>query len=78
MFGGELRPNIGAPCLFPTHMEEDIAHFMKHCQFLRVPRTKKQLKEDILHFVQYKQLNIPRMAEDGPGKPFTDTLSLHL
>ena len=73
MFGGELRPKIGALCLFPTHMEEDIALFMKHCQFLRIPRTKQKLKEDILHFVQYKELKIPRMPEDGPGEKHSDS-----
>ena len=49
-------------------MEEDIALFMKHCIFLRIPKTRQKLREDILHFVQYKQLQTPRMAEDGPGK----------
>ena len=67
MFGGQIRPKIGSPCLFPRHMEEDIALYMKHCMFLCIPKTKQRLKEDILHFVQYKQLNIPRMPEDGPG-----------
>ena len=68
MYSGEVRPKTGSPCMFPRHMEEDIALFMKHCEFLRVPRTKQLMKEDILHFVQYKNLKISRMPEDGPGK----------
>ena len=68
MFSGQVRPRTGAPCLFPCHMEEDIALYMKHCQFLHIPRTRQLLRDDILHFVQYKQLNIPRMADEGPGK----------
>ena len=49
-------------------MEEDIALYMKHCTLLRVPRTRTMLKEDILHFVNYKELKIDNLAEDGPGK----------
>ena len=67
MYGGEIRPKIGSPHMFPRHMEEDIALFMKHCTYLRIPKTKQNLKEDILYFVQYKQLDFPRMPEDGPG-----------
>ena len=67
MFRGEVRPKTGAPCLFSSEMEEDIALFMKHCTFLHIPRTKKMMKEDILHFIQYKQVQAPRMADDRPG-----------
>ena len=67
MYKGQIRPTTGCPCLFPPEMEEDIALFMKHCTFLHIPRSKQILKEDILHFVQYKGMNIQRMAEDGPG-----------
>ena len=61
-------------------MEEDIALFMKHCIFLRIPRTRQILREDILHFVQYKNLNVPKMPEDGPGNiemKFIPTFGLH-
>ena len=52
--------------MFSKEVEEDIALFLKHCTFLRVPRTKTMLRDDILHYVQYKQLDVPRMPEDGP------------
>ena len=70
MLSGQVQPKTGAPHLFPPKMEEDIALFMKHCTFLRIPRTKKLLQDDILHYIQYKQIQAPRMAEDGPGKKY--------
>ena len=39
-YQGEIRPKTGSPYLFPKGVEEDIALFMKHCMFLRIPRTK--------------------------------------
>ena len=67
MYQGAVRPKVGVPKLFPEHIEEDIALFMKHCALLRVPQTRQMLKEDILHYVQYKELTIPKLAEEGPG-----------
>ena len=69
-YQGQVRPKIGAPKLFPAQIEEDIALFVKHCSLLRIPCTRQILKEDILHFVQYKNLNIPKLSEDGPGNRF--------
>ena len=54
--------------MFPHEMEADMALFMKHCSFLQVPRTKEMLKKDVVHFVKYKNLDFPRMPDDGPGK----------
>ena len=67
MFSGQIRPKTGAPCLFPEEMEADIALYMKHCGFLRIPCTRQILRQDIVHFIQYKNLKFPKMPEDGPG-----------
>ena len=67
MYEGKMHPKIGAPKLFSNEMEEDLALFLKHCQYLRIPRTRQIVKEDILHFVKYKKLDVPKLGEDGPG-----------
>ena len=54
--------------MFQFEVEGDVALFVKHCCFLRIPRTHEMLRKDILHYTQYKQLNVPKMPEDGPGK----------
>ena len=67
MYQGQVRPKIGALKLFPDAMEEDLAIFMKHCKFLRIPQMRQMLKEEILHFVQYKDMTVPKLGDDGPG-----------
>ena len=67
MFSAEVRPKTGSPTLFSAETEGDIALYMKHCSLLRIPRSRKLLKQDICHFVQYKNLKIPNLAEGGPG-----------
>ena len=67
MYDGQMRPKTGAPGLFPEELEADLALFMKHCSFLRIPRSRKLLKADILHYTKVKQLTFDKMAEDGPG-----------
>ena len=68
MFEGQIRPKTGCPTMFPTEMEADFALYMKHCCLLRVPRTRTLMKEDVLHYVQYKNLKIKNLADEGPGK----------
>ena len=67
MFQGKIWPKTGSPCMFPEEIEADFALYMKHCSFLRIPKSKQKLKEDIWHFVKYKGIDIRRMPEDGPG-----------
>ena len=74
MFHGEVQPKTGSPCMFSAEKESDIALFMKHCQFLRIPRTKQMLKDDIWHFVKFKQLHVPTMPEDRPDKIFYNSI----
>ena len=66
-YQGQVRPKVGAPKLFSDQMEEDLALYMKHCQYLRIPHTKQMLKDEIVHFVQYKNLNISKLQDEGPG-----------
>ena len=65
-YSGEIRPKVGSPTLFTPEVEADIALYMKHCTFLRIPRSRQLLKEDILHYVQFKGLTIKNLSEDGP------------
>ena len=67
MFQGQIRPKTGLPTMFPKEMEADFALYMKHCCFLRVPRTRALMKEEILHYVQHKNIKIPKLADEGPG-----------
>ena len=67
MYSGEVRPKTGAPCMFPKVVEEDMALFMKHCEFLRIPRTRQMLRKDIVHYVYFKEMTVPKMPKDGPG-----------
>ena len=68
MFKGEIRPKTGSPTMFTPEMEADFTLYMKHCSYMRIPCTQTLLKEDIVHFVQYRNLQIKNMAEDGPGE----------
>ena len=70
MYNNEIQPKTGSPPIFPPEIEEDFALYLKHCSLLRIPHTRLTFKEDVLHFVQYKHLNIPRLHEDGPGVYF--------
>ena len=67
MYGGQLRPKTGSPGIFTEELESEFALFLKHCQLLRIPRTRKKFKEDIMHYVNYYQLTFNRLQEDGPG-----------
>ena len=68
LYGGNIRPKTGAPRMFEEELEGLFALYMKHCSLLRVPCTRTLLREDILHYVQYKSLTVDKMPEDGPGK----------
>ena len=68
MYNQEIRPKTGAPAIFSDEIEADFALYLKHCSLLRIPRTRSQFREDILHFTQYKQLTFPKIGEDGPGQ----------
>ena len=67
-FDGQIRPKTGCPPLFHPELEGEFALYVKHCCILRVPRTRRLLKEDIWHYVQYKHLQIKNLQEGGPGK----------
>ena len=67
-YGGELRPKMGAPTMLSDEFEEDIALFVKHMEFLRVPVQKDHLREDIVHYCNENKLKYPKMPKDGPGK----------
>ena len=68
MYGGKVRPKTGAPGIFPPDMEEDLALYMKHCDLLRIPKTRKNLQFDIRHYVNYHNLQYQKLEEDGPGE----------
>ena len=53
--------------MFSSELEEEFALFMKHCDLLRIPRSRADLKEDIVHYVNVKQLSIKKLQDDGPG-----------
>ena len=67
MYGGDLRPKTGAPSLFSEEFEAEIALFVAHCRLLRIPRSRKLLKEDIAHYVAYGKFHIPKLQPTGPG-----------
>ena len=64
-YHGAVRPHT---CMFPVALERDFALFLKHCELLRVPRTKSDLKRDIQHYVKYYNLQFKKLTEDGPGE----------
>ena len=70
MYDGQVRPKTGAPGIFPTHLEADLALFIKHCDLLRIPRTRKDLKSDIWHYVKHNDLEFKKLTKDGPGRCF--------
>ena len=76
-YHGAVRPKIGAPSMFPISLERDFALFLKHCDLLRVPRTKTDLKTDIHHYVNYYKLDFAKLTHDGPGK-LQSSLNLNL
>ena len=63
-----MRPKTGFPGIFSEDLEADFALFLKHCQFLRIPRTKNRFKEDINHSVEYNNLTFLKLMEEGPGE----------
>ena len=67
MFEGKIRPKVGSPSIFSPELEEDFALFIKHCDLLRIPRTRPIFRQDVVHYVENKELTIPRMSENGPG-----------
>ena len=67
LYQGEIKPKTGAPGIFPEELEADLALFMKHCELLRIPRTRSHLKEDIWHYIDYHKLEFKKLTEDGPG-----------
>ena len=68
MYQGQVRPKTGAPSIFPQEMEQDLALYMKHCDLLRIPKTRQELKADIRHYVNYHNLYFPKLEENGPGQ----------
>ena len=67
-YEGQIRPKTGAPGIFLMQLEEDLALFMKHCDLLRIPKSRQDLKCDIRHYVNYYNMNFPKLEDDGPGK----------
>ena len=67
-YGGKIRPKTGGPPIFPYELESDFALFMKHCQLLRIPRSRQDLKNDIWHYVDHYGLTYKKLQEDGPGR----------
>ena len=67
MYEGQIRPKTGAPGIFPTELECDLALFLKHCKLLRIPRTRQQFREDIWHYVDFHDLTFKKLQDDGPG-----------
>ena len=47
MYEGQIRPKTGSPGIFSHELESDFALFIKHCDLLRIPRTRLQFKDDI-------------------------------
>ena len=68
MYEGQIRPKTGGPPIFPYELESDLALFMKHCELLRIPKTRQDLKSDIWHYVNHYNLTYKRLTDDGPGK----------
>ena len=66
-YHGAIRPKTGAPAMFPIELERDFALFVKHCELLRIPRTRGHLKSDIQHYVSVKNITFKKLAHDGPG-----------
>ena len=69
-YKGEIRPKMGAPSMFPIDLERDLALFLKHCDLLRIPRTKSEFRQDIHHYVKFYNLTFKKLTDDGPGTNF--------
>ena len=67
-YQGQLRPKTGFPGIFSEELEADFALFLKHCLFLRIPRSKSRFKQDIAHYIDYNNLTFPKLHEEGPGE----------
>ena len=67
---GQSRLKTGFPGIFPEDLEADFTLFIKHCQFLRIPRSKTRFKQDIVHYVEFNNLEFKKMQEDGPGNSY--------
>ena len=70
MYEGQIRPKTGSPAIFTPELESEFALFIKHCDLLRIPRTRLDFKDDILNYVRYHNLTIKRLEDDGPGNIF--------
>ena len=68
MYGGKIRPKAGGPPIFPIELEGDFALFLKHCDLLRIPKTRLQFKEYIWHYVEHYNLEFKKLEDNGPGK----------
>ena len=66
-YGGQLRLKIGSPGIFPYELEGEFALFLKHCELLRIPRSKLRFKEDIRHHIEHNNLTFEKLSPDGPG-----------
>ena len=75
-YAGQIRPKTGAPPIFPYELEADFALFLKHCDLLRIPKTRQQMKEYIWHYICYHNLTFKKLEENGPGK--LDLKSKHI
>ena len=67
MYGGKIRPKTGTPGIFPHELESELALFLKHCDLLRIPRTRLEFKEDIWEYIDYYGLTFKKLQDDGPG-----------
>ena len=67
MYEGQVRLKIGSPGIFPDELECEFALYLKHCDLLRIPKTRADFKKDILEYVNYHNLTFKQMHEDGPG-----------
>ena len=68
MYKGQVRPKIGSPGIFPDELESEFALYLKHCDLLRIPKTRQEFRQDIQHYVKLHDLTFKLLTEDGPGE----------
>ena len=67
LYKGDIRPKTGAPTIFTTEFEEDIALFASHCKLMRIPRSRPKLKDDILHYLDNTDNTASPFKQKCPG-----------
>ena len=68
MYEGQIRPKTGSPGILSHELESDFALFIKHCDLLRIPQTCLKFKDDIWNYIDYHNLTIKKLEDDGPGE----------